>query len=255
MGMKMRSMVLVALLTVVGASCGEQRDEASPEPDDAELALSIGSVPDKVEGNVVSLPVDVEGLELVKADGDKSGDTGHLHVFIDKEPVGVGDAIPQEAGIVHSADNPVLLYGLAVGEHEITVVAGNGAHERLGEVSDSVTVEVEGPSVDATAPRTIEEGDDLEIGLEAEGVEIKAPDGDDSQESGHFHVLVDPATPPKAGDTIPAAKEGEIYHSPEDSVTIKGLAKGDHTLFVVVGDGNHKAFEPAVMDKLTVTVG
>jgi hypothetical protein len=68
-------------------------------------------------------------------------------------------------------------------------------------------------------------------------------------------VLVDPKSPPKAGDVIGEAKEGEIYHSATDSVTVEGLDEGEHTIFVVLGNGKHAAFDPAVMDKLTVTVG
>jgi hypothetical protein len=247
---------MVLVLAFAAIACGEQGDDPEASTDAAELSLEIGDVPASVGGNVVTIPVELDGIELVKADGDTSGETGHLHAFIDKEPVDVGDVIPKEAGVVHSADNPVKLYGLAIGEHEITLVVGNGAHERIGEsIEDSVTVEVEGPSVDATAPATIEEGDDLEVSIEADGVDIKAADGDDSGDSGHFHVLVDPETAPEAGAVVPEAEEGKIFHTAEESVTVEGLENGEHTIWVVLGDGTHTAFEPAVMDKLTVVVG
>ena len=252
--MRRTGMLLAVLaLMVAGMACAQ--DEGTPEATDAdELSLAFADVEEAVEGNVATLTVDVTGLEIVAADGDTSGDTGHLHFFIDREPIDEGEVVPKEAGIVHSADNPTTLYGLSVGEHEVTVVAGDGAHERIGDAEDSVTIEVEGPSVDATAPATLDEGDDLEIELVSEGVEIVAADGDESGESGHYHVLVDPKSPPKAGELIPEPKEGEIYHSAEDSVTIEGLEEGEHTIFVVLGDGKHMAFDPAVMDKLTVTV-
>jgi hypothetical protein len=38
------------------------------------------------------------------------------------------------------------------------------------------------------------------------------------------------------------------------SATVSGLEKGEHTIWVVLGDGTHKAFDPPVIDKLTVTV-
>ena len=245
-----------------------EADDSGGEGDgDEAVSLSIGDTPDSVEGNVVSLPVDIEGIDIKAPDGDDSGESGHFHVFIDKEPVEVGEVIPREAGVVHSADNPIKLYGLSPGEHEFTVVLGDGTHTRIEEdVEDSVTVDVEGPSVDGTAPATIESGEDLTVELEAEGVEIKAADGVSSDDSGHFHVLVDPKEAPKAGDPIQAPVAGNeesieelaeqgIYHTAKSEQVIEGLEKGEHIIWVVLGDGTHTAWDPAVMDRLTVTVG
>lgn len=249
---RIRVAAVIGVLVFFGAACAEQ-DPSVPEPD--ELSIAIGDVPGSVEGNVVEIPVDVTGIEIVAADGDTSGETGHLHAFIDRDPVEVGEVIPREAGIVHSADNPVMLYGLSVGTHEITLVVGDGTHERFGEgVEDTVTVEVEGPSVDASAPATIEEGDTLEVTFESEGIDVVPADQDDSGDSGHYHVIVD-ADPPAAGEQIRSAEEGKVYHTAEGSLAIKDLAAGEHTLWVVMGDGTHTALDPLVMDKLTVTVG
>ncbi|MEX0873989.1 MAG: DUF4399 domain-containing protein [Actinomycetota bacterium] len=254
---KLRIAVLVVILAVAGAACAESDPGDETEGDGDELSLSIGDVPDSVEGNVVSLPIEVGGIEIVGADGDDSGETGHLHVFIDEEPVDVGETIPMEKGVtVHSADNPVVVSGLEPGSHEFTVVLGDGVHTRIGEgVEDSVTVDVEGPSVQGSAPATIDEGEDLTVEFEAEGVEIVAADGDNSGDSGHFHVLVDPESPPEAGDVIPELEAGKIYHTAESEVTVEGLEAGVHIIWVVLGDGTHAAFDPPVMDKLTVTVG
>ncbi|MGH7855945.1 MAG: DUF4399 domain-containing protein, partial [Candidatus Binatia bacterium] len=101
---------------------------------------------------------------------------------------------------------------------------------------------------------SIDEGETLTVELTSEGVEIRKADGDRSGESGHFHVLVDPDTPPKSGDVVPGAVENEIIHTTERTTEIAGLAKGEHTIWVVLGDGTHTAFDPPVMDKLTVTV-
>ena len=252
---KMKIIVMVASLALLGGACA-QDDAPETEAEVEQVSLELGSVPDSVEGNVVSLPVEVEGIEIVAPDGDDSGDSGHFHVFIDRRPVEEGEIIPREAGVVHSADNPIQLYGLEPGEHEFTVVLGNGLHERILEpVSDSVTVDVEGPSVDGTAPATIEEGEDLTVELAAEGIEIVAADGDTSGDSGHFHVLVDPEEPPAAGEVIPEPEEGKVYHTTEDSVTVPDLASGDHVIWVVIGDGTHEALDPPVMDRIAVTVG
>jgi hypothetical protein len=246
--------MVLMVLVLAFAGCADDGDPTVQEPEAGELSLEITRGPDTLEGNVLRLPVEVEGIEIVAPDGDTSGETGHLHVFIDKEPVAEGEVIPREAGVVHSAENPIKIFGLTEGAHDLTVVVGDGTHKRVGDVEDSISIDVQGPTVDATAPATLEEGEDLVVEAEVEGVELKAPDGDDSMETGHLHVIVDPEAVPEAGETIAPAKEGEIYHSPTSPITIEGLDAGEHTIYVVVGDGNHKAFDPAVMDKLTVTV-
>jgi hypothetical protein len=243
-----RAAVLMVILAMLSGAC------AGTEPE-SEVSLEIQGAPSFVEGNVISLPVSTQNFDIVAADGDTSGESGHYHVFIDREPVDVGEAIPKEAGVVHSAESPVKLYGMSVGEHKLTVVLGDGTHKRVGEdIQPSVTVDVRGPSVHGSAPATLDEGKGLEVSLESEDVEIVKPDGDESGKTGHYHVLVDPKNPPKAGETIPAPEEGKVYHSPEDKVTVEGLEKGEHTLWIVLGDGLHNAFKPAVMDKLVVTV-
>lgn len=256
--MRVRTLLIACLLLAGSIACATDDAGDADTNGDAPMAgmsMSLGTVPDSVEGNVVEIPVDIEGVEIVKADGDTSGDSGHFHIFVDKDPVDVGETIPKERDIVHSAENPIKLWGLAPGEHEFTVIVGDGTHQRIhGDLEDSVSVEVEGPTVQGGAPATAKEGDDVQVQLSSEGVDIVAADGDTSGESGHFHVLVDPEAPPQAGDTVPESEEGKIYHTAEQSLTIEGLEKGEHIIWVVLGDGAHEAFDPPVMDKLTVVV-
>ena len=262
-GRALKLFVLAALMMLMGAAVacgnGDTGTDAAGETETptGEVSATLGDVPDTVEGNVVTIPVNIDGIEIVPADGDTSGETGHFHVFVDSDPPDEGDTIPVgQPGIIHSAENPIKLWGMAVGEHTIHVVLGNGAHTRIEQDIDlTFEVDVEGPSVDGTAPATLDEGETLEIELASEGVEIRTADGDRSGESGHYHVLVDPESPPEPKDVIPEASENEIVHTTEDSVEIEGLAKGAHTIWVVLGDGTHTAFDPVVMDKLTVTVG
>jgi hypothetical protein len=250
--MKKIVLVLAVGLVLVGSSCA-QKAEKTATPSGQSIAL--GNVKHTVEGNVVTIPVIVHGLTLVKADGDTSHKTGHFHVFIDREIVDVGKLIPKEPGIVHTADNPIKIYGLTPGEHMFHIVVGDGLHRRFGaKLHLETKVDVKGPGVQGTAPATINKGDDLTVALKAEGVQIVKANGDTSGKTGHFHLLVDPATPPKAGDIIPAAVPNKIIHTFESSTTISGLGTGEHVIWVVLGNGVHRAFDPAVMDKKTVTV-
>ncbi len=93
----------------------------------------------------VTLRVDVDGFRLIGADGDTSGQTGHLHAFIDREPTPAGEPIPTgQDDIVHFPQPTADLGDLAPGEHTVIVVAGDGAHVPFQpEVSDRVTFTVQ----------------------------------------------------------------------------------------------------------------
>lgn len=254
-----RALALLAVLAFV--ACAKT---STPQATGGAPSLSIGSVPKSAGGNVVTIPVTVQGIEIVKADGDTSGKTGHFHVFVDSDPVAAGTTIEKKRGIVHSADNPIKVFGLEPGSHTFTVVLGNGAHQRIGTMQDEVTVDVKGPSVQGSAPATVESGDDYTIALKSEGIDVVPPGGgmrEGTAESpgattvkGHYVVLIDPATPPQAGTVMPQGEEGKVYHTGESSVSVPDLAKGEHIAWIVGVDESHKALEPAVMDKLTVTV-
>lgn len=239
------------LLVLSGAACGGS-ETAKPAATPSGPSIEVADPPANVAGNVVTLPVTVRGIGVVKADGDTSGKTGHFHVFIDREPVAVGASIPKDKGIVHSADNPIKLYGLTTGPHTATVVMGDGAHTRiLGDVAEQMTFTVDGPSVQASAPATIKAGDPLTLTVAVQGVQIVAANGDTSGRTAHMHLFVD-RTPTPAGQAIP--KEAGIIHTTETTVNVPGLAAGEHTVWVVLGDGVHTPLAPEVVAKVTTVV-
>ena len=252
-----KAIALMGVLALTAAACGDDEEEpAAPEtPGAAGPSVEIASPASgtSVRGNVVTLDFEVEGLSLVRPDGDTSGRTGHLHVFVDKEPVAAGATIERGPGIIHTTDDPLQVTGLTVGEHTLTVVLGDGTHARLGDAEDSVTVTVEGPSADATAPATLAAGQPLAIDVAVEGIDLVAANGDTSGRTGHLHAFVDRDPARYAGQPIPAG-DPAIIHSATSPITVTGLTPGEHTIWVVVGNGAHIALDPAVMDKLTVTV-
>ena len=254
--------VLMAALT--GACATETKSDAEPKEKMKVAALTISSPENgaSIKGNVVDLEIKVTGINIVKADGDTSGKSGHFHVFIDRDPVAVGEVIPKEAGIVHSADNPIRITGLTKGEHEFTVVVGDGAHKRIAlpddaEPAATVEVDVEGPSVDASAPAELAAGQELTIEVKVDGVTLVGADADQGPAgtTGHLHVLVDPAAAP-AADGKAIAKDERNIHTTSTSIKIPAalLTPGEHTIWVVLGDKTHVPFGPLVADKITVTV-
>jgi hypothetical protein len=239
------AVMVVAVLTAACSGGGSAKNAAQT------LRITSPARGTSVQGNVVSLAFGVAGITLVKADGDTSGRTGHFHVFVDREPVAAGQVIPKEAGIVHSAENPLKLTGLSVGRHRLVVVLGDGTHRRVGSARTETTVTVDGPSVDATAPATSAAGQPVVLTVKVEGVTLIKADGDASGRTGHLHVFVD-RDPTAAGQPIP--KEAGIIHTTDTTIAVPDLAPGEHTLWVVLGNGNHVPFAPAVLDKVTVTV-
>ena len=255
---KVRCVLVAVLLVLVAGACGDDEPEGASATTTAEQAgptLKIATPADKasVKGNVVNLDLETTGFEVVKADGDASGQTGHFHVFIDKEPVGAGQPIPKEPGIIHSTDDPLAVTGLKPGSHTLTVILGDGTHGRIGTVQDEITVTVEGPSVDATAPATMAAGAPLSIDVAAEGVALVKADGDTSGKTGHLHALIDRKPSQYMGQPLPAGDPG-VIHSATSPIVVTGLTPGEHTIWIVLGHGAHTAFDPPVMDKITVTV-
>ncbi|MGI8984391.1 MAG: DUF4399 domain-containing protein [Acidimicrobiales bacterium] len=253
-----RSTAAAAALVLVLGGCGNSDDAAtpaSPSPTTTASARSLAILTptsgSTVKGNVVSLDLEAKGVSIVKADGDTSGRTGHYHLFIDREPVAAGAPIPKEAGIVHSTDDPVVLTGMAVGTHRIVVVYGDGAHVRMGATQTETTVKIEGPSLKATAPASTPADQPVVLDVKVEGLNLVKADGDTSGRTGHLHVFVD-REPTPAGQPIPV--EPGIIHSVETRIEVAGLAPGEHTLWVVAGDGTHSPLNPRVMDKVTVNV-
>lgn len=272
----MRRIVLpLAVLALIAAGCAKNNEQTTVAPPSGTASFTLGSVQKSVEGNVVTIPVTVHGITIVKANGDTSGRTGHFHVFVDMEPPAVGATIPKGPGIVHTAEMPIELYGQKVGAHTYHIVLGDGVHRRLPGAQQTVTVDVKGPSVWGTAPATITKGEALTIQLHSQGFELVSPSGSSmpsespsassmagesaspmasAMEQGHYHILVDPSVPPKAGAELPAPEPNKVIHTGASSVTINDLGAGEHTIWIVAGSMSHVAFSPAVMDKLTVTV-
>jgi hypothetical protein len=257
----------LAAVALVATACNKA---ATP------VTLSVGHVPSTVKGDVVSIPVNVTGITIVKPNGDTSGKTGHFHVFVDRRAAGLGQTIPKGVrGIVHSEKSPVMVYGLTPGEHTFHIVLGNGAHVRIDRrARATIHVKTEGPAVQGSAPATITKGQDLVVKLQAWGVKIVDPGTESSPDEGHYHVLVDPATPPQAGAMIadsamagaspspsasasasPAAMmPSATYMTGSSSQTITGLTPGEHVIWVVLADKDHKAWSVPVMDMFKVTV-
>lgn len=234
-----------------------KRDSPAPSPSPKPPSVKITSplTGDKIQGNTVEVGIDAHGIDVLAANGDTSGGTGHYALFIDASPPPAGVALGTSDSLVETADNPVLLPGLSLGTHKILVVLADGAGKRLGETEDEISVQLLGPSVQITATTQIngqiKAGRSFNLIIKSTGLTVVASPKGQQPDSGHFHVLIDLGIPEFA-KAIPAS--ASIIHTTASVVPIKGLAPGKHTILVVVGDGGHVPFRPLVMDRLTIEV-
>ena len=78
--------------------------------------------------------------------------------------------------------------------------------------------------------------------------------GDDFQNSGHHHLLIDVNDPLDANEPIPQDKN-HLHFGAGQTETRLELPPGKHTLQLVLGDAKHYPFSPPlVSEKITVTI-
>lgn len=114
-----------------------------------------------VAGQTLTVTATVEGVKLVKAADDmshKDGSTGHLHIFVNKDPVAPGGApIPSaDPAIIHTAATTTAIPAtlLKTGNNTIWVELGYADHTPFSpEIVDKVVVAVT-PAPTATTTAT-----------------------------------------------------------------------------------------------------
>ena len=78
--------------------------------------------------------------------------------------------------------------------------------------------------------------------------------GSDFKDAGHHHLLIDVTEPLDPESEIPADKSHVHFGRGQTEATIE-LARGWHTLQLVLGDANHRPFNPSVQsDKIKIKV-
>ncbi|MGH9177467.1 MAG: DUF4399 domain-containing protein [Acidimicrobiales bacterium] len=255
-----RAAVLVAAVAAsaaaMGACGGDDSAEAARElrRRTAGQELEVKGVPEGgiLTGNTVELEPSGAGVRIVEPDGDTSGRTGHYVVFLDRDPVPLGDRIP-EAGenVVEAFESPIQLTGLTPGRHTVSVVLSDGARRRIGETEARTEMTVQQPTLSATA-EDVEAKDPVVIDVEVQGAQLVEPNGDTSGTTGHLAVFID-REPTAVGAPVP--QELGIVFTAQDRIVLEDLGGGEHELWVVLVNGAGVPFDPMVADKVTVEVG
>lgn len=80
-----------------------------------------------------------------------------------------------------------------------------------------------------------------------------APAGTYEKQTGHHHLLIDTELPPM-GQPIPA-DDNHMHFGKAQTEAVIELQPGEHTLQLLLGDGNHVPHDPAlVSEPITITV-
>ncbi|MBT2971282.1 MAG: rod shape-determining protein RodA [gamma proteobacterium symbiont of Ctena orbiculata] len=91
----------------------------------------------------------------------------------------------------------------------------------------------------------------VRFGLRGMGV---APAGIDREKTGHHHLLVNVSKMPAMDKPLPSDDNHRHFGGGQTEVTLD-LAKGSHTLQLVLGDKDHIPFDPPIVsEKITIMV-
>ena len=140
-----------ALLAVTfGGGCREAEPEREPAATLESAPAAVIVAPrdgDEVVGPALTIQLAAERIALRPAGVDEPN-SGHLHLFIDRDPTPPGEVIPNGPGIVHlgKAQTEYLLEGLEPGDHVVSAVLADFLHVRLPDAgTDTVRFTVLAP--------------------------------------------------------------------------------------------------------------
>jgi hypothetical protein len=198
-------------------------------------------------------------LRIVPAAAAENPTDLHAHFIVDGAyEVVEGAPIPQQCGVLHTAANPAVLTNLPPGEHTVEFVIADPGHvpvPGLDRPSVSFTVAENPDALRITSPENCEEvtGPDVEIAWEAPGLTIVPAAEAQNETDLHAHFIIDNAYEVVAGAPIPV--QDGVIHTADNPVTIEGLAPGEHTIQLVIGDPGHIPVPTLARPQVTLIVG
>lgn len=134
--------VALGIAGLITACGGGNSNDMSQSEEEVPPTVEIVQPADQavLDGPDVLVQLAVSGISLAPA-GVDSANTGHLHLFVNRDLTPEGEAIPAGEGIIHmgSAQSEHLLTGLEPGEYTVIAVLGDYLHVRIpGSRTDTV---------------------------------------------------------------------------------------------------------------------
>jgi hypothetical protein len=250
--------IVVIGLAVAGATFGQAAAQSTPAAS-APVRI-IWPIPGaEVVGRDVSVSWQAPGLRIVPAAAAENPTDLHAHFIVDGAYEAVeGAPVPQQCGVLHTAANPAVLTNLPPGEHTVEFVIADPGHipvPGLDRPSVTFTVAENPDAIRITSPENCEAvtGPDVEIAWEAPDLSIVPATEAQNETDLHAHFIVDNAYEVVAGAPIPV--QDGVIHTAANPVTIEGLAPGEHTIQLVVGDPGHIPVPGLARPQVTLIVG
>ena len=134
---------VLMVLSNVGCASGDRIERGDAAIPTAEIVRPVDGT--SVSGPNVPVELAVQHVTLVPA-GTNQPNTGHLHLFINRDLTPEGQVIPVGDGIVHlgQAQREYLMEGRAPGEYVVIAVLGDWAHVRIpGAITDTARIVVQ----------------------------------------------------------------------------------------------------------------
>jgi len=283
--MRRATCVFLALLGVAGFSAplaapafAQNADKPAQTPSPAGAKAYFVDLKDGATiGPTTTVHFGLEGMGVAPA-GVAKANTGHFHLLIDTELGAKDEPIPNNENNLHyGAGQTQATVTLAPGKHTLQLVMGDANHVPHAPpvmspvihvtVADkapapaaaaapsggrhaspaNAKVYIESPANGAYVGTTFT----VRFGLSGMGV---APAGFDKPNSGHHHLIVDAPLPP-LDEPIPN-NENYLHFGAGQTEASVTLAKGKHTLQMLLGDAGHVPHDPPVSSQpITVYVG
>ncbi len=262
-------LVALALLlfTALGWGVGLAEDQikGGPTPSPPGAEVYIVNLKDGVTvGTTFSVNFGLQRMGLAPA-GSERKDSGHHHLLIDTALPALDRPIPNDFNHLHfGAGQSETELTLKPGEHTLQLLLGDKDHVPHSPpvMSARITIcVVDGapPAPNARTPSppgaevyfvdlndgaTVQPKFRVHFGLRNMGV---APAGSDRENSGHHHLLIDTELP-SLDQPVPNDFNHLHFGSGETEADLS-LPPGEHTLQLLLGDGEHVPHSPPVMSE------
>ena len=129
----------LGVLALIVSACGGQSASEAAAPPARRVEVTAPREGETVRGPTVMVRLAAHGFTVVRA-GDTTPNSGHHHIFLDRDVSPAGAPIPAEAGyIIHMGNGAdSLALTVAPGQHRLIAVVGDAGHVPVPGLADTV---------------------------------------------------------------------------------------------------------------------